>query len=46
MESRIREVVAPLPDVIRRAVGRFAALPPFPDRPHVAAPPRTRIRMP
>ena len=28
MESRMRELVALLPDVIRRAIGRFAALPP------------------
>jgi hypothetical protein len=30
----------------RRATGRVAALVPFPDRPHVASPPRSRIRMP
>jgi FMN-dependent NADH-azoreductase len=30
----------------RRATGRTAALVPFPDRPHVASPPRPRIRMP
>jgi FMN-dependent NADH-azoreductase len=29
-----------------RATGRVAALVPFPDRPHVASPPRSRIRMP
>jgi hypothetical protein len=30
----------------RRAIGRVAAFVPFPDRPHVASPPRPRIRMP